>query len=70
MEYYKYIFVILVYRNTGDLVECLESIKAKVSSYKSIVVNAYYDEASKLEVERIASIYQCDFINIENKGYS
>ena len=70
MEHFKYFFVILVYRNTTDLEECLISIKAKVSSYKSIVVNAYYDEASKLEVERIASIYQCDFINIENKGYS
>ncbi len=70
MEYYKYIFVILVYRNTGDLVECLESIKAKVTSFKSVIVNAYYDDRSQKEVERIAGLYQCDFLSIENKGYS
>lgn len=70
MERFKYIFVVLVYRNTGDLQECLASIKAKVSSSKVIVVNAYFNEDSRHEVERIASLYQCDFMNIENKGYS
>lgn len=70
MESYKYVFVILVYRNTEDLKDCLESIHKKVDSYKVIVVNAYYDDASRDEVERIASQYKCDFINIENKGYS
>ena len=70
MEQIKYIFVILVYRNTVDLVECLDSICAKVSSYKTVVVNAYYDKSSQKEIERISSQYKCDFINIENKGYS
>lgn len=70
MESYKYIFVILVYRNTGDLRECLESIYKKVDSYKVIVVNAYYDDVTRDEVERIACQFNCDFINIENKGYS
>lgn len=70
MDYYKYIFVILVYRNTGDLVECINSIRDNVSSYKIIVVNAFYDDATRNEVERIASKYDCVFINIENKGYS
>ena len=70
MDYYKYIFVILVYRNTHDLKECLESIKEKVPSYKTIVVNAYYDDSTKHEVESIANDNNCDFINIDNKGYS
>lgn len=70
MEYYKYIFVILVYRNTSDLVECIDSIRDKVSSYKIIVVNAFYDNETRNEVERISSQYDCDFIEIENKGYS
>lgn len=70
MEKYRYIFVILVYRNTEDLKECLESIHNKVSSYKVIVVNAYYDDVSRDEVEKISSQYNCDFINVENKGYS
>lgn len=69
MEKYRYIFVVLVYRNTEDLKECLESIQNKVSSYKVIVVNAYYDEPTKRKVEKISKKYNCDFINIENKGY-
>lgn len=70
MEHFNYIFVILVYRNTGDLEECLESIKRRVSSYKIIVVNAYYDDNSQQTVKRIAEKNQCVFISIENKGYS
>lgn len=70
MEYYKYIVVILVYRNTSDLVECIDSIRDKVPSYKIIVVNAYYDDATRNEVERITNQYDCEFINIDNKGYS
>ncbi len=70
MSYFKYIFVILVYRNTSDLQECLDSIKNKVSLYKVIVVNAFYDDKSQKEAERIAVQYDCDFIKIENKGYS
>lgn len=67
MEYYKYVFVILVYRNTNDLEDCLASITEKVSSCKSVIVNAYYDDDSLHEVERIANLYHCDFISIENK---
>lgn len=66
----KYVFIILVYKNTSDLLECIESIEDKVRSYKIIVVNAYYDDATKSDVERIAQSHNCDFINIENRGYS
>lgn len=69
-EQVKYVFVILVYRNTSDLEECLDSIEKKVTSYKTIVVNAYYDDASREVVSHIASSHDCDFINIENRGYS
>lgn len=67
---YKYIFVILVYRNTQDLLECIGSIRTNVNSYKIIVVNAYYDEATRLKCEEIALSNDCDFLNFENKGYS
>lgn len=70
MERFKYVFVILVYRNTNDLQECLESIKEKAPSSKAVIVNAYYDDDSQQEVERIARLYGSDFIAIENKGYS
>lgn len=67
---YKYVFVILVYRNTKDLIECIDSIKKKIESYTIIVVNAFYDEESKIRCKSIAEKNHCDFINIENKGYS
>ena len=70
MDYYKYIFIILVYRNSDDLKDCLDSIRKKVHSCKVIVVNAYYDDVSLSEIEKIANQYKCDFIGIENKGYS
>lgn len=69
-ELFKYVFVILVYRNYADLIECVESIKKKVKSHKIIIVNAFYDDFSKNEIERIAEIYDCVFINEPNKGYS
>lgn len=70
MEKFKYIFVILVYRNTKDLEECIQSIEDFLLSYKIIVVNAFYDEESMKAVRTIAENRGCVFIDVENKGYS
>ena len=70
MEKTKYVFVILVYRNTDDLTECLESIERQVKSFRVIVVNAFYDDKTATIVEEICNLHKCVFINIENKGYS
>lgn len=67
---YKYIFVILVYRNMQDLRECIESIANRVDNYRVIVVNAFYDLASENNAKKIAQEYDCDFLNVENRGYS
>lgn len=67
---YEYIFVILVYRNMQDLKECIESIAGKVDNYRIIVVNAFYDAASEASAKEIADNYDCDFVSIENRGYS
>lgn len=64
-----HIFIVLVYRNTDDLVEFIQSASSKVSSYRVVVVNSYYDDASRDAFKSIAEEYSCDFINIENKGY-
>lgn len=69
-EKVKYVFVILVYKNTDDLDECLTSIESKVKSYKAVIVNAFYDDLSMHNAEDVARKHHCDFINIENKGYS
>lgn len=70
MDTYKYIIIILVYRNALDLQECIESIRNGIRSFKIVIVNAYYDMPSYMEIKKVAQDYGCDFLNIENKGYS
>jgi len=65
-----YVFIVLAYRNMEDLQELIDSIKKRVRCYKVVIVNSYYDESSKSIAEDIANKNNCDFINIENKGYS
>lgn len=66
---YKYIFVILVYRNADDLYDCLKSIQEKVNDYKIIIVNSFYDYESEKNISEIAYNYGCEFLSVENKGY-
>lgn len=67
---YNLIFVVLTYRNTEDLEDFLISIKKTIEcKYKVIIVNSYFDEDSYYEFKKIAMNNDCDFINIENKGY-
>ena len=42
----------------------------KIPSCKVIVINAYYDDESLNKVREVAETNNCDFYNIENKGYS
>lgn len=69
-ERFKYVAVVLVYRNINDLIEAIDSYKEHIPSCKIIVVNAYYDEGSMNQIKEVALNESCDFINIENKGYS
>lgn len=70
MEHYKYIIIVLVYKNVDDLKECIDSIYKKITFSKIIVVNSYYDEQSKKAIQITAENGNCVFINVENKGYS
>lgn len=70
MNKYKYIFVVLVYKNADDLAECVDSIKNTIESFRVVVVNSYFDEETKQRIEKVAKDNDCDFINVENKGYS
>ncbi|KAA9013821.1 glycosyltransferase family 2 protein [Niallia endozanthoxylica] len=67
---YDFIFIVLTYRNTKDLSDFIITTKNNVkNSYKIIVVNSYYDEESCKAFNRIANENECDFLNVENKGY-
>ena len=69
MKEYKFVAVVLTYRNSNDLIECIDSMHDKIPSCKVIVVNAFYDDASMNAIRDVAVSKDCDFINIENKGY-
>lgn len=66
---FDFIILVLVYRNIVDLEEFILSSKI-ILNKKIIVINAYYDEKTKIQVEKIANKYDCDFLNINNLGYS
>lgn len=66
---YGLIFVILVYRNTDDIIYLLRDIQAHCDNFKVIIVNSYYDEKTKEIFQNIARKFNCDFLNIPNKGY-
>lgn len=64
---FDFVFIVLVYRNTQDLVEFFKSFDIKSS--KVIVVNSYYDEETKEIFKRIAEENNADFLNVPNNGY-
>jgi len=65
------VFIVLTYRNTEDLKDFINSTATLNLNftYKIVVVNSYYDERSKEKFEKISLEGNCDFINVENKGY-
>ena len=67
MKKYEYVFVVLVYRNTSDLISFFKSLN--LSNYKVVVVNSYYDEMTDGEFRKIAQANDADYITVENKGY-
>ena len=67
MDKYKYIFVVLVYRNIEVLRDFFQSLHVEDSHV--IVVNSYYDDNSLRDCKNEAYSKNADFIPIENKGY-
>ena len=64
---YDFVFVVLVYRNTGDLKDFFSSLN--IPNSKVVVVNSFYNDETKSEFEQIAIDNGADFLNVENKGY-
>lgn len=66
---YKYVFVVLTYRNTEDIEEFLISLEKCCDNFKVIIVNSYFDDKTKCKFEKVAEKFHCDFLNVPNKGY-
>lgn len=64
---YDFIFVVLVYRNTQDLIDFFKDYN--IPNSKVIVVNSFYDNLSDDEFRNISQRNDADYISVENKGY-
>ena len=62
---YKYIFIVLVYKNTDVLKTFFKSLNV-VNDYRVVLVNAYYDDISKEKCYKYAKENDADFIDIPN----
>lgn len=69
MPEYDFVFVLLVYRNTKDLTDFFDTNQNCPGSCRFIVVNSYYDDASRETFRQICAERGCDFVDSENKGY-
>lgn len=63
------VFIVLCYRETRDLIKLISNLNEQREELAIVIVNSYYDEATKDEFEKIANENNCDFLNVENKGY-
>ena len=68
-RFYKYVFIIVTFRNADDLYDFDKSAKNFLDNYKVIVVNSYFNDETKNRIKNIAEKLDYDFINSENKGY-
>lgn len=66
--HFKYIFVVLVYKNTDVLDSFFKSI-SNIEGYKCVLVNAFYDQITEQACKEKALTYHADFISIPNVGY-
>ena len=66
-SYFRYVFVVLVYKNIEVLRDFFESLSVEYSHV--IVVNSYYDDKSLKECQEVAASNNADFVPIENKGF-
>lgn len=69
MKYYKYIISVVLYKNMNDVVDMISSVRKAIHSYKIVLVNNYYDEASLREAKALAENNSCDLLETNNNGY-
>lgn len=69
LPYFKYVFVVLVYRVAEDLYDFANSLHRNIDEYKVIIVNSFLNKESESRIKEIATELDCDFFTIKNKGY-
>lgn len=69
MKKYNYVFIVVTYKNGNDLYDFINSLNSTIKKYKVIVVNSFYDNETKNNINKISQELNLDFINIDNRGY-
>ncbi len=66
----KLVILVLVYRNTKDLIPFFESLRTKIlHPYKIIVVESFYNDDVHNELLNLKISHKFDLVKTENKGY-
>lgn len=68
VEEYKYIFIVLVYKNIDVLDGFYESI-SNIDSHKVIILDSYYSDEVRAKCRAIAASHESVFLEIPNIGY-
>lgn len=69
MKKYKYIFVIVTYKNGEDLYDFNKSIEKKNIDSKVIIVDNFESESSSNRIKEISNELAYDYISTNNGGY-
>ena len=63
------VFVVLLYRNADDLARLAPTLARAPGSIRVVVVNSFYDDATREAARRLCAARGFDFLNVENRGY-
>lgn len=66
---FKYIFVVVTYKNAEDLYDLNKSIKKYINDYLVIIVNNHFDDNCDSRIKYISKELNYQYISSENLGY-
>ena len=69
MKSFDIIYVVCTYGATEDLKKFIKSVNSKKISSHIIVANSFCDENTRDQISIICKKNNCDFLDLENKGY-
>jgi hypothetical protein len=69
-NHFNIIFIVVVYKNTTDIIGFLESLKnLQNCTFKVIIVNSFYNLYTEKKFKQISKTNKCDFMTVDNMGY-
>ena len=66
---FKYVFIVVTYKNGEDLYDLDESIKKYLDDYRVIIVNNHFDDECDSRIQNISKELNYQYISSENLGY-